>query len=870
MSALDELLRSWRANPDAEATIALCTTLGRAKRPDLMGEVRGVVEQWHGNDAGVLVRLGLMFLEAGALIEAQAAFVSAGKADGTNPEAFRYLGEVLLRRGDAARADKVLERALRLDPSSPELRLWHERARMFVSLQSRVGLEAVAKEVARTVPSSFSDPPPPLPTRGGAPGSGGASRGFSQGAVPRGAPPASRPRESALRTLPDPPQPFAEAPSTTPPSPSGGAPPPVHGGSEAAFPGRHHTPASHQGRDDASAEEILSQLALVGVFEGGQESQPQWERAPRERNRSLWVLAGAAVLVAGAAVGGVDYARSVAERKTQEAAALCDEVAAELRTGRREAIASTDERLSRVFELDPNSPRAARLWLENRVMHWLVRGASEGIEGAIQRQRRLGASPEEVAFGTLAVRLAEGDVPGALGVLARADDQAKGDPLYQLLAGLALERVGDARCLQRYESAIAGDARLRIARVLRARALLSMRGAAEAEDVLQGIEPSSVEGKALALLGAALAPMEEAQDQPATGLDGLVIGDLPVVLRWIPSLWRARSAISAGGGDEVEALIEEALETVDTPDAAVRIGELALAADSPALVRQAALRAMSLSAVHEPARLLAARAAVDMGRYDEGLRAIEGIDTKHPAALSLRAVAAYERGDAVALGDASDALRGTGEAADAQPAVALLPALLVGGRLPRELPTETLSRPEALWGRLVLADAALLRGQTQRAAERIAALPPDSAAVARRLAQLARLGGRTDDALKHSARALDGSPTAPALIERVLCLLNAKRVDEAREAVTARGSLLGPLAPWLAVLADIEQGVLPRAKARAATLPEPPAESPLVLRLAVARALVGLGDRARGGPLLAQVRRQAPRHPEVSALPARL
>lgn len=149
-------------------------------------------------------------------------------------------------------------------------------------------------------------------------------------------------------------------------------------------------------------------------------------------------------------------------------------------------------------------------------------------------------------------------------------------------------------------------------------------------------------------------------------------------------------------------------------------------------------------------------------------------------------------------------------------------------------------------------------------------MPPQSAPVARRLAQIARLEGALAEANEHAARALGDSPTSLALIERVLALVSAARVDEARAVITERGSLLGPLSQWLSVLADLEQGALPRAKARAAALAEPPTESPLALRVVVTRALVGIGDRSRGAPALALLRQQAPRHPDVAALPARL
>jgi tetratricopeptide (TPR) repeat protein len=161
MRALDELLKSWRANPDADATIAVCSYLGTSKREELIREVGASAETWHSGDAAVMLAVGRMYLDANMLQEAQTSLVSAGKADARDPRAFRFLGEVLLRRGDAMRADKVLVRALQLGASGDDVELWHERAVLYSALQKRVGPEAVVAEVARSMPRPGSVAPGP-------------------------------------------------------------------------------------------------------------------------------------------------------------------------------------------------------------------------------------------------------------------------------------------------------------------------------------------------------------------------------------------------------------------------------------------------------------------------------------------------------------------------------------------------------------------------------------------------------------------------------------------------------------------------------------------------------------------------------------
>jgi tetratricopeptide (TPR) repeat protein len=136
--------------------------LGTSAREDLIREVGSTAEAWHKDDPSVMLAVGRMYLDAALLQEAQSALVSAGKLDQTAPAPYRYLGEVLLRRGDAARAEKVLARALQMGAVEADTRMWHDRSSVYVALQSRNGMRAVADEIARTLPKRNSIPPPTL------------------------------------------------------------------------------------------------------------------------------------------------------------------------------------------------------------------------------------------------------------------------------------------------------------------------------------------------------------------------------------------------------------------------------------------------------------------------------------------------------------------------------------------------------------------------------------------------------------------------------------------------------------------------------------------------------------------------------------
>ena len=123
--------------------------------------------------------------------------------------------------------------------------------------------------------------------------------------------------------------------------------------------------------------------------------------------------------------------------------------------------------------------------------------------------------------------------------------------------------------------------------------------------------------------------------------------------------------------------------------------------------------------------------------------------------------------------------------------------------------------------------------------------------------------------VEDSLQALGAGPTLLALTERVECLLVVGDGAGARALLEQYPAVFGPLSGWLAGLVDTAQDRLPRAKARLASLELPPTESPLPLRVAVVRALIATGDRKRGMPLLAELRKLAPQDPSVAALPAK-
>src|SRR5262245_22756002 len=108
--SLDELYARWQENPDTAQTVALCEALRGSTRPDLIEIVGSHASRQLQIPA--LVACARMYTESGRLDDAQTVLLAAGRLAPRDGDVFRWLGEVLLRRGDAERAEKVLERAI--------------------------------------------------------------------------------------------------------------------------------------------------------------------------------------------------------------------------------------------------------------------------------------------------------------------------------------------------------------------------------------------------------------------------------------------------------------------------------------------------------------------------------------------------------------------------------------------------------------------------------------------------------------------------------------------------------------------------------------------------------------------------------------
>jgi tetratricopeptide (TPR) repeat protein len=118
---LDARLLRFRTNPASEDAGELAEQLlSRSRGADALEVLEARLEAAPG-DVGALLTAGRAYLQIGELLKAQQALMQAAKLAPEQGAAYRWLGEVLLKRGDPERAAKVLAKAKALGGADPEV-----------------------------------------------------------------------------------------------------------------------------------------------------------------------------------------------------------------------------------------------------------------------------------------------------------------------------------------------------------------------------------------------------------------------------------------------------------------------------------------------------------------------------------------------------------------------------------------------------------------------------------------------------------------------------------------------------------------------------------------------------------------------------
>src|SRR5688500_17397714 len=168
---LDIRLLRFRSRRDEYPHALASALLDAGRIPEALEVVQvGLLQS--ENDGALLVLEGRAWFEHGDLPQAQAALLRAAKVTPRDKEPYRWLAQVLMKRGEPARAVQVLERALQLDPTDRTLQQAHMRAQRLAKIASEAdhpgGLPPSASPPAPLPHASLSAPRPAERARPGA------------------------------------------------------------------------------------------------------------------------------------------------------------------------------------------------------------------------------------------------------------------------------------------------------------------------------------------------------------------------------------------------------------------------------------------------------------------------------------------------------------------------------------------------------------------------------------------------------------------------------------------------------------------------------------------------------------------------------
>lgn len=880
--SIDDLAARWKKAPDAPTTIALCDALNGSVRTTLVQQVADFAQAKLTSNVPVLIAVARMYMSSHKLPEAQSILVAAGKIAPREGIVYRVLGEVLLRRGDADRAEKVFERAIQFGSDDAETRMWVERAKVYRPIQAKAGARAVAAEVARTAPAT---PPKsaarePMESFSDAETAIRNSVDFDVGPKAKSMPPPALPplspparRAPSAPPPPIPPQAVAESVSFPPPPRAPAFPAddrqfsvsaetaeafsPLEAEKLGAKPRAEspfRAPSAPAGVPDA--RDVLDALALAGVFEkpGVGDAKINWDRpTEKRRRRGTLPLLVLTMLFAGGGIGGFFHLKSEREKAHVKAETLLSQIETDMRKSQTGLLAPTEQSFSQVFDLDSRSDRAALDWLRERTLSGLLKGGSEvAFEESITRARDVKVKEDNIASAQVASFLFQGDTVGAAGLLSKWDGPAGQDPWYQLLAGATLERAGDARAKDRYEQATKLDPELVIAHIGLIRATAVDGDPAKAMELARAFRakfPDRLEGQALMALSWARDPARTETVPPEVNETITKGADLPLGLRAVPHALAALLAADKRDYAKTKEEVQAGLNVIDGPGMASWLGIIALASGDESLARKAALAAVGFSAVYPPARVLAARVALLGDRLDEALKATEELDPTSPDVAVVRAAAAYERIDATSLGGALEAVPAEARKLPFLTALTVAQDALMGHA---ELDSEALlalANDDAPWADLVAMDVALDTGNVETAAKIADAWKGTEERPLRalRLSRLSRYEGKLEDADKYSLLALGGGTvTTRSLTERVFVLVAREKATDAGPLLAKYPLVLGALSGWLGGYAKAAAGKEEDARGRTASLEPPPSHAPAPARVVAAAALGAMHDRRRG------------------------
>jgi hypothetical protein len=368
-----------------------------------------------------------------------------------------------------------------------------------------------------------------------------------------------------------------------------------------------------------------------------------------------------------------------------------------------------------------------------------VSGKDEGIGPAIDAARAAGVDTTALGAGELSLALAVADEAKIEKILAAETDSARNDPFYELSAGVALERKGDAGALDRYDHAVAEEPRLASPKIRAARAALLADDVAGAEARMLTL-PDSPSKTALAALEWVVKRADGTPNPPGRPA---TLPTTAEVLRPLGLTYAATALLDAEKGGDPSTLSKRGVDEADVPATAVLFGRLAEERGDPSSAVDAAKRALAMGPRYAPAVRQLCRATLQLGKLDVLTDAIAGLP--EDATREARSILAYERSDVVGL----DAILAKVEPASVERlGIASRRDRLVGEQPLSADTVAKLTSSDIPGADLVAVDALLDQGNLAKARE-VTKMWPDPSAHplrARRYARLLRYEGNLDEA----------------------------------------------------------------------------------------------------------------------------
>jgi len=914
-SALNELLKAWRGDPEEDTTTALCGYLGATLQVALIDEVGRTAERLYSQNADVLIAVGRMYLAAGMFPAAWRALAYARRADQHDPRPFLYLAEVLLHQGEATRASELLQRALEHGVTSDDILTLNEQLVEYMEVERRQGAGAVAARVAEEAterqlkaggPSDFFRLRPPSVDDDdtqvlGADDVAAVRRELEQrdplpstveladeDLVPyeNEAQPehALKPREELLSVdfISEPEIPLKPQALTLPPArpPAASAPaPPVTARPAPRPPLR---PASPPPQENPSTSPRLKVQGLAAprlpsdmsesrapVFKD--ETTAQHRLKPQRSRLRLWIEGVLGTAVFGASLFAI-YAHLSEQQfwdrrefQTRELAQL----SAILQKGDTAELKTVDARLSMLAAVAVEPAALAHFQLRNCAVQALAQGAPcKGLSKALRSAEAAGVPRHVRIPGELLLAIEKGDLAGAVGLVRHFEGLLERDPYFQLMAGSAFELTADPRAKAFYHQALQLDPELRIARVLDIRLTLLDRTrspSARLPPALLAPLAGTLEATVIEALAAGPS-VESALPSGPQKVASLPVERLMAPAKPLLELVEARNALSSGQLVAAGGRLESALGGATSPAVRGALGLIGIEAGRIDLAERAATSLELIDSDEPTARVLRARVALVKGDVGEATRlanelAADPLGQKHVIDLALlRAVVGYEAESSEAVRRALAVVGSEVAMSDPFESAAVGLQLLSGGTATHS-EIQALLRTGAFWSEVVAVDAALDAGDLALAEEALTRWPGlnERPQHLQRLARLRRYQGRFRDGLDITTRLASGRAFTPRLLtEQAFLLMAAGETLKLKELVS---SLPEPKEPWLTALVAFGP---PQVALQIRSLPLP-VEGALDMRIAAARALA-LARDPRARAFAEGLKRDFPNNPIVRRL----